>query len=315
MPTVSIIIPAYNCSDYIVETLNSIVSQTYADFECIVVDDGSTDDTLRLISTYTDSRVKLISQKNSGGPSKPRNVGIAAAQGEIIFIFDSDDIMYPSKLQDCVTVFQQNKSVDFIFTDFSVINDHGKIINNSFVSGYSSFKRYLHAIDKFLYAVDMKMFYFEIIKANFIGTSSVCFRRSLIADSLLFDETLKSGDDILAWICLASKSQFAFLDKVLHSYRRREGSISTRNEETLLLNKIVVLNKIQKLLGQPELNKSISAKANEYYASLGYLYRKSKRFADAKKSYCSITGIKYKPRVIFHLLKVIFEEAIFFWKG
>lgn len=315
MPRVSIIVPAYNAAHYIQKTIDSILAQTFTDFECIVIDDGSTDDTVNLVAKYTDERIKIISQENSGGPAKPRNVGIAAAGGEFICIFDSDDIMQPKKLEEYVGVFNNYESIDVIFSDFSLIDGDDKLISQSFLADYADFRKYMRVVGEHLYSMDMKLFFTEIIKANFIGTSSVCFKRALIGNEKLFDEGLSSGDDILAWVVLAKKSQFAFLDMILHAYRKREGSISTKNVEKLLLNKICVLGKIADQLNGDEYHREIIIKTNEYYYSLGYMYRKSNRFTDAKKAYCAIKGLKNKPGVIVQLIKVIAEEVIFFWRG
>lgn len=315
MPKVSIIIPAYNAALYIQKTIDSILAQTVVDFECIVVDDGSTDDTLAVVASYNDARIKVIAQQNSGGPAKPRNAGIAVASGELICIFDSDDIMQPRKLEEYLLAFAKDGSIDVIFSNFSLINETDGVIAPNFLADYVGFKKHMYPIDNHLYKMDMKMFFIEIIKANFIGTSSVCFKRSLVTNEKLFDESLSSGDDILAWVVLAKKAQFAFLDMVLHSYRKREGSISTKNVEKLLLNKIHVLGKIDIQLSGDDYHREVINKANEYYYSLGYLYRKSSRFSDAKKAYKSIKGFNNKPRVIVQIIKVIAEEMIFFWRG
>lgn len=98
MPKASVIIPVYNGGDYIGETIDSILSQSFHDFELIIVDDGSTDDTADVIHGFRDSRIRYFHQPNSGKPASPRNNAIRKSEGDIIFIFDSDDIMLPGKL-------------------------------------------------------------------------------------------------------------------------------------------------------------------------------------------------------------------------
>jgi len=315
MPRVSIIIPAYNAAPYVKKTIDSILAQTFSDFECIVIDDGSTDDTVDVVSRYTDSRIKIITQENSGGPAKPRNVGIASALGDLVCIFDSDDIMLPNKLDEYVAVFDKHENIDVLFSDFSLIDAADHCISECFLADYSSFRQHLRRLDDGLYLVDMALFFTEIIKANFIGTSSVCFKRKFAENTTLFNDEFSSGDDILAWVILAKTAQFAFIDKVLHAYRKRDGSISSKNVEKLLINKIHVLQKIKDQLPNSKDLVEITKKANEYYFSLGYLYRKSKRFSDARKAYCSIKGLNNKPNVMFQVVKVYIEELFFFWRG
>ena len=97
-PLVSVVIPTYNSARYLSETLASVLSQTYTNFEIIVVDDGSMDNTREVVAGLKSPKVKYFWQSNSGGPSHPRNRGIELAQGHYIALFDSDDIMLPAKL-------------------------------------------------------------------------------------------------------------------------------------------------------------------------------------------------------------------------
>ncbi len=309
MPKVSIIVPAYNAESYIKKTIDSILSQTYSDFECIVIDDGSNDKTVSMLGTYSDERIKLISQENSGGPAKPRNVGVRSAKGELIFIFDSDDLMFATKVEEYVAAFDKYENIDVMFSDFSMIDEADHCLKESFLCDYKEFRQSMTVVEDNLYALDMSLFPAEIIKANFVGTSSVCFRRKLADNTTLFDESFSSGDDKLAWLRLAKVAQFAFLDKVLHSYRKRKNSISNNNVEKLLINKISILESI----AHDVCDKTkfiIARKKNEYYFSLGYFYRKSKRFSEAKKAYWSISGLVNSPSIFIQTAKVYAEEIV-----
>src|SRR5690606_3082381 len=115
MPKASIVIPAYNAGAYITRTLDSILSQSLEDFECLVIDDGSTDNTAELVNSYQDQRIRLFRQANSGGPAAPRNVGLENARADYIFIFDSDDIMLPDKLKITVAALDAHLDVDMAF--------------------------------------------------------------------------------------------------------------------------------------------------------------------------------------------------------
>src|SRR5262245_35299311 len=106
---VSVIVPSYNASRYIRETLESVLGQTYSSFEVIVVDDGSTDETAAIVGDHSrrDSRIRLVSQSNAG-VGAARNRGIAEASGEFIAPLDADDIWYPDKLQKQVASLQRH---------------------------------------------------------------------------------------------------------------------------------------------------------------------------------------------------------------
>lgn len=311
MPKASIIIPAYNAENYIAATLDSIFAQSYSDFECIVVDDGSSDNTLAVVRNYKDARVKVIAQPNSGGPAKPRNVGVAAASGKYIFIFDSDDIMMPQKLKTYMDIFAKNSNVDVIFSDFQVIDEQRKVISESFLSEYQSFRRICEKESDNVFKLDMSNFHEEIIKANFIGTSGVAFKASVVTP--VFDDRFVSGDDILAWASLAKTQNFYFINTPLHQYRKREGSISSKNIERLLTNKIKILTEMAALCESRDACKAITGKKNEYFYSLGYLYRTQKKYADAMRAYKSIKNITERPKVFVALIKVMIFKIKDFW--
>src|SRR3990172_11149387 len=115
MPKVSVIIPTFNCEEYIEETLSSVLFQTFTDFEVIVVDDGSTDNTIKVIKPYLD-KISYI-QKDNGGQGSARNLGISLAKGEYLAFLDSDDLWLPDKLSLQVGYMENNPNVSLTFTD------------------------------------------------------------------------------------------------------------------------------------------------------------------------------------------------------
>ena len=114
---VSVIMPAYNSEVYIRESIDSVLAQTFADFELIVVDDGSTDTTAAIVESYTDSRIRLIRQPNRG-VSVARNTGLEASQGQFITFLDSDDLYYPDFLKTLHRLIQSNHT-EMSFSNYS----------------------------------------------------------------------------------------------------------------------------------------------------------------------------------------------------
>ena len=139
MPKVSIVIPAFNASNFITETLKSVFRQTYKDYEVIVVDDGSTDDTKEVLDPFMD-RIRYIYQSNSGGPAKPRNVGICNAKGKYISLHDSDDVMLPEKIERAVEFLEAQPSLGMVFTNFTKIKENGEKYQGTFLDGYEHFQ-------------------------------------------------------------------------------------------------------------------------------------------------------------------------------
>jgi glycosyltransferase involved in cell wall biosynthesis len=127
-PRVSVIIPAYNCAEYIAETIESVLNQTYSDYEIIVVDDGSTDATREIVQAYGD-RLQYIYQKNQGAAAA-RNRGTRLARGELIAFLDGDDLFLPDKLAAQVAYFDANPSVGMVKTGWQIIDQQGNFVSN-----------------------------------------------------------------------------------------------------------------------------------------------------------------------------------------
>ncbi len=127
---ISIIIPTYNRAKIIGKTLDSIKAQTFENWECIIVDDGSTDETSTLVQEYlNDERFVFLSNQRTKGAPGARNTGLLAAQGEFIYFFDSDNIMLPEALNDFNEAIRRNDA-DVFCCFAEVLNDHDQIINH-----------------------------------------------------------------------------------------------------------------------------------------------------------------------------------------
>lgn len=133
---VSIIIPTYNYAHYLTETLNSVYNQTFSDWECVVVDDGSTDNTKQVVEQFVkkDIRFKYINQKNQG-VSSARNSGVKYSKGDFIQFVDGDDLLQPNKLLSQVTVFHNNKNVDIVYNDVRFFDDGNPTVLKTSLKG------------------------------------------------------------------------------------------------------------------------------------------------------------------------------------
>ncbi len=127
MTIVSVIIPAYNCDRYIKDAIASVFAQTYTDYELIIVDDGSTDDTAQIIKSYGD-RINYIYQSNQG-VAQARNTGLAAAKGKYIAFLDQDDFFYPQKLASQVELMEQKPHLGMIGSGWDIVNSQGKALD------------------------------------------------------------------------------------------------------------------------------------------------------------------------------------------
>ncbi|RYG20353.1 MAG: glycosyltransferase family 2 protein [Chitinophagaceae bacterium] len=290
----SIIIPAYNSGQYIAKTIESILSQTYSDFECIVIDDGSKDNTLEVVRAFKDPRVKVISLPNSGGPAIPRNTGIAAAKGEYIVMFDSDDIMHPHKLELSISVLEKNLDADFLFTNFASIDEQDKIITSDFLQEYDSLWNMIGGKPSANAAVliPARKIYPALVKVNFVGTSSVVLRKSSLSVSDVFNEDLKNSDDRLFWILFTKQHNAIYLHAILHQYRIQSNSISNqgfvRRGPSKIKALIIVLNDCTDM----QLKKTLINQIAKDYEILAFSYQQKGDKKNALKS--MLTVFKYQ---------------------
>ena len=121
-PRISVIIPCYNSEKFIKETMDSVLSQTYRDFEVIVIDDGSKDKTREIIQSFDDERIKYYYKKN-GGMADARNEGIKLAKGEHIAFLDHDDIWFSDKLELQLSEIEKSECIGIVYSGYIEIND------------------------------------------------------------------------------------------------------------------------------------------------------------------------------------------------
>lgn len=208
MPKVSIIMPAYNSMPYIKESYESVMAQTYQDFELIITDDGSTDNFAEWSETIDDERVTVLRQQNAGA-SAARNKGIQIASGEYLAFLDADDIWYSTKLEKQVRLLDDNTNVGLVYTHVLSIDEHGK----------SRDKEYKYYQEGWVWR--------ELLKENFLVCGSTPVIRAECFNKVgLFDTELKNCNDRDMWIRIARHYQFGVVPEVLVEYRQYDTSLS-----------------------------------------------------------------------------------------
>jgi teichuronic acid biosynthesis glycosyltransferase TuaG len=220
-PLVSIVIPLFNAKDYIAKTIESVILQSYENWELIVVDDCSTDGSYLVVEEFSklDSRVKLIRmEQNFGGPAKPRNIGVENSKGEYIAFLDADDIWEESKLEVQIELMQE-KGYNFTSTDILNVDENLEDIDS----------RYF--ISNFLRKISKKRGVCDLIKNSFIATSSVVVKRDII-EKFSEDRDFISVEDLCLWIRLLDKKEtkYSYIPQKLVKYRVLSKSISDRSK-------------------------------------------------------------------------------------
>lgn len=210
---VSVIIPTYNRASLLPRAIESVLGQTFQEFELLVVDDGSTDNTEKVMEAYSkkDARVRYIKQSNSGGPARPKNTGIQRAKGEFIAILDSDDEWMPEKLEFQIKVFSQsnNPKLSVVGCDFLVTENANKKESRYRVPRYGNTLR-------------------ALLMRDYMGPGScMLYKRELFDAIGLFDERLRSGQDREMRIRIAESYDIEFSDAYLVRYYVGHDNIST----------------------------------------------------------------------------------------
>ena len=239
-PKVSIVIPAYNAAEFLGRTIESVLAQDDSSYETIIVDDGSKDATPRVIEPYRD-RVRYIRQDN-GGPSRARNRGVQESAGKYIALLDADDLWLPDKLKSQVDLMENHPEVGFSFTDCVIVSKDGKPIARQFET-----KPVLAAIPVACFSNDQRVFQGrvlnELVRQNFIITSSMMIRADCFEKVGMFDESLFSVEDYDFWLRLSREFQGAYLNRILVKKIDHGENISMRNER-VMLNRIKLSEKM-----------------------------------------------------------------------
>jgi glycosyltransferase involved in cell wall biosynthesis len=220
-PFISVVMPVYNVEAYVADAIRSVLAQTYAHFELIIVDDGGQDRSIEICRSFSDPRIRIISQANRG-LAGARNTGIAAARGAYVALLDSDDLWHPKKLMLHVIHLEANSHIDVSYAGSRMINADGSPLK---VAMRPRLTRISPA---------------HILKRNPVGNGSAAvIRRTALARVVFahpdiptrpcwFDESFRQSEDIELWVRMAARydCRFEGIDGLLTDYRIIGGALS-----------------------------------------------------------------------------------------
>jgi glycosyltransferase involved in cell wall biosynthesis len=209
-PKVSVVVPAYNAAAFVRRAVDSVLAQTWADRELLVVDDGSRDGTRDVLAGYGD-RVRVLAQTNAG-PAAARNHGLREARGRYVAFLDADDWWLPSKLERQVALLDTRPDMGFCSTATRVMTDNGA-----------------PAGDWPCAAIDGSLLETLFVRSAAVSgsTSGVLARRELVLEAGGFDESLRGFEDPDLWIRLAARAGYACIPEPLTVVVRTPGSVSS----------------------------------------------------------------------------------------
>src|SRR4030042_5859454 len=219
MSTVSIVIPTLNRAHLVARAIKSVLKQTYQDFEIIGVDDGSIDETEKVIKRCGNKRIKYIKHQKTRGPSAARNTGIDASCGDYIAFLDSDDVWLPKKLEKQINLFKKNiVKTGLTYCGVELIDQRSRNVKKKWSPKYRGYV------------------FEKNLSANFIvsGSSTVIVQRKALEKAGKFDESLPSCEDWDLWIRIARHYEFDFAPEILVNCFSHSKRISSNFERVRL---------------------------------------------------------------------------------
>jgi len=259
-PTVSVVIPTYNRAYIVGRSIQSVLSQSYRDFEIIVVDDGSTDNTEEIVRRFNNHRLRYIRHKENQGISAARNTGIKASLGKYIAFQDSDDVWMQGKFEQQMRIFE-------------TLGDHVGVVYSGLLrinNGKNRYIPYKKNIKKEGYIYD------EYLASGLTNLPTAIIRKECFEKSGMFDENLRRLGDMELFIRISKFYEFRFLEEVLvFSYLLPDGiSFDT---DSLIISSELILNKYFE-----EFSKKKMRLSKRYY-QLGHILCENRDFEKGKK--------------------------------
>jgi glycosyltransferase involved in cell wall biosynthesis len=289
LPTVSVVIPLYQTERYIAETLQSVLAQTYTDYEVLVVADGSTDRGPGIARGFTDPRIRVITQANRG-LAGARNTGIRNARGRYIALLDADDLWDADKLARHIAVLDANPSVGLTFCSSRLIDENGADIGMIQSPANTNF--------------DLG----TLLCRNPVGNGSapvlrratfdaIAYEDAATARTFWFDETFRQSEDVECWTRIAATTpwQLFYIDAPLTKYRVVSTGLSAN-----VLPQLATWRRFRAKVATyaPALDAAHGDRAEAY--ELRYLARRSVRSGDAKTaSDMMLQAVRLSPRIMF----------------
>lgn len=212
-PLVSVIMPVHNAAPYVEAAIRSVLEQTVGRLELIVVDDASTDDSSKIISRFSDPRIRRLRSDTPLNAAGARNLGIARAQAEMVAFLDADDIALPHRLESQLRALQEQPEVGVLGSLAEAIDENSTALGDSFI-----LPRPADEIPA------------TLLFQNCLALSTVMLRRTWVRP---FDPALAPAEDYDLWVQLAAETSIAILPKKLVQYRTHAGNVSSRQPEKM----------------------------------------------------------------------------------
>ena len=234
-PILTVLMPVYNAEKFLDESIGSILNQTYSDFEFVILDDASTDSSLKIIKNYAkkDKRIKVLTNKTNQKQAKCRNRLLKNSKTEFIAWMDADDISLPVRLQTQVDFLKQNPSVDVVSSRVSFFGDKAHLR-----------REFLFNSQEFLLDRQIKSDF--LFNSAVVGGCSMVKMEKIIPHKIVYNEKLTASEDYQYWIDCCPFICFANIDTILYNYRRHPFQNTADQKQLKKNNSVVIKNHLLK---------------------------------------------------------------------
>ena len=234
---VSVMMPAYNAAAYIESAIDSLLNQTYAHWELIVIDDGSIDSTPALVKRYTDPRIRMY-QKQNGGEASARNAALEHLSGEYVAFLDTDDLFSPHHLQATVEHLQSNRSMGGVYTDGHYIDEQGHVLERLSDRRRGPYQGFIFE---------------QVVRSSDVFGPPVCMvlrRKPILDHQFSYDESIGLGMDWDFITRFSGKNHFGYVDQITCSYRIHQSNLTRLTDtDQRLIGRLKCRKKAMKLDG------------------------------------------------------------------
>lgn len=296
MARVSVLTSVYNGEKYLKEAIESILSQTFSDFEFIIVNDNSTDSSLEIIKSFKDDRINLVENKENLGLTKSLNKGLKLAKGDYIARMDADDISEPTRFEKQVKVLEENPEYTVVGSNMVLINENGEILEDM------------------IYPQTPEENLGNIFFANTIVHSSAMFRREFVLKLGGYNEEYKKSQDYDLWLSIIENGgQLYNIQEYLLKYRTHSDSITSKfgSEQEGTVVKILQ-KRLKSILGVDAKEKDLTTfrhskgiKFFQKYTLMRFLTKTNAAFREKFKEYT------YAQDIFFHNSLGLLEDDYF----
>ena len=274
---VSVVMPVHDAEAYVEAAVRSALASDLRELEVVVVENGSTDRSAAIVANIRDSRVVMVRLPPCGGPSRPRNVGIARARAPYVAFLDADDLIKPNKLSAAVSALDRHPEAGFAFADLEDIDASGRVIRQSASANFPRFRALTSApVEGDWHLIPQAQLARALVYEHFIGTSGVVVRKQLLTEIGPFDESLVYSEDLDLWFRLAHRCGALYWGHVGHSYRDTPGSLSYGPHIRNARNRITVLQREKNHWSDRAARRQLDRLIAQNFAGIGYEERKGR---------------------------------------